>query len=233
MALQDHRLRYLRLADNRPYRHIRQRRAASSSADPDTNNDSSSRQAVLTAPLSDVSEEDLELAAAAAVESDDPTPLQPNTNQKQQPNLDHLSDIPGAQAGGGKKLAIVFTCTVCNTRSAKKFSEQAYNHGVVLVRCPGCQNLHLIADRLGFFTDDEVDGSGDGSGWDIQKALEKRGDNIVAVTDDNVLELTVTDVLGGGKMAEIIGSQQQEEDEEDDEEDDDGSREDTSTKFSK
>lgn len=66
--------------------------------------------------------------------------------------------------------------------------------------------MHLIADRLGFFTDDEIDGDGDGSGWDIQKALEKRGDDIVAVTDDNVLELTMADVLGKEKFEAVLGS---------------------------
>ena len=178
------------------------RRWASSSS---TNNDDISDgnpTADTTTPLSEVSAEDLQLAAAAAMEPDsDDQPAQ----SSQLPKHDHLSDIPGAQAGGGKKLAIVFTCTVCSTRSAKKFSEQAYNHGVVLVRCPGCQNLHLIADRLGFFTDDEIDGDGDGSGWDIQKALEKRGDDIVAVTDDNVLELTMADVLGKEKFEAVVG----------------------------
>ena len=153
-------------------------------------------------PLSEVSADDLQLAAAAAMEPDSDDQL---AQPSQTPKHDHLSDIPGAQTGGGKKLAIVFTCTVCSTRSAKKFSEQAYNHGVVLVRCPGCQNLHLIADRLGFFTDDEIDGDGDGSGWDIQKALEKRGDDIVAVTDDNVLELTMADVLGKEKFEAVAG----------------------------
>lgn len=68
-----------------------------------------------------------------------------------------LSDIPGTGIGKrGRQLAIVFTCTVCNTRSAKQFTENAYRNGVVLVRCPGCQNLHLIADRLGWF--DDLDG---------------------------------------------------------------------------
>ena len=75
---------------------------------------------------------------------------------------------------------------------------------MVLVRCPGCQNLHLIADRLGFFTDDEIDGNGDGTGWDIQKALERRGDDLVAVTDDNVLELTMADVLGKEKFDSLV-----------------------------
>ena len=180
---------------------MRRRWASSSSTNNDDKSDDGNPTADTTTPLSEVSAEDLQLAAAAAMEPDsDDQPAQ----SSQLPKHDHLSDIPGAQAGGGKKLAIVFTCTVCSTRSAKKFSEQAYNHGVVLVRCPGCQNLHLIADRLGFFTDDEIDGDGDGSGWDIQKALEKRGDDIVAVTDDNVLELTMADVLGKEKFEAVV-----------------------------
>ena len=107
-------------------------------------------------------------------------------------------------------------------RSAKAFSKQAYDHGVVLVRCPGeskeiyantlknacenatersqverptpkavrarqpesdasihvthtqqprmpqtigCDNLHLIADRLGWFKDES---------WDVRKLLEEK-----------------------------------------------------------
>lgn len=104
-----------------------------------------------------------------------------------------LSEVPGAQSGG-KKLAVVYTCKVCGTRSAKKFTEQAYNKGVVLVRCPGCENLHLIADRLGYFEDSE------GGGWDIEKFIKEQGDNIKAVNEDNVLELTMRDVLGGNVL---------------------------------
>jgi len=104
--------------------------------------------------------------------------------------------IPGAQAGG-KKLAIVYTCKVCNTRSIKQFSEHSYQNGVVLVKCPGCQNLHLIADRLGWFEDQNPDGTG----WDIQSALEKLGEHVNVVNNDNVLELSIEDLVGGKVVA--------------------------------
>jgi hypothetical protein len=34
------------------------------------------------------------------------------------------------------RLAMAFTCTICDTRSVKSFSRQAYDNGVVLVRRP-------------------------------------------------------------------------------------------------
>mmetsp|Transcript_36496 Transcript_36496/g.53504 ORF Transcript_36496/g.53504 Transcript_36496/m.53504 type:complete len:259 (+) Transcript_36496:75-851(+) len=121
-----------------------------------------------------ISKSDLNLAINAAKEEEGP----PSTS---------FSDIPGAQKGG-RKLAIIYTCTVCDTRSAKKFSEQAYNHGVVLVRCPKCENLHLIADHLGFFED--------GGSWDIESFMKEKGESVRAVTNENVLELTMADIMG-------------------------------------
>lgn len=117
----------------------------------------------------------------------DPTTVPSTTDEQPQDEI----QIPGAQAGG-KKLAIVYTCTVCNTRSIKQFSEHSYQNGVVLVRCPGCQNLHLIADRLGMFEDKGVDGSG----WDVEAALAKLGENVNVVTNDNVMELSLEDLIG-------------------------------------
>lgn len=86
-------------------------------------------------------------------------------------------------------MAIVFTCTVCGTRSAKQFTEQAYNHGVVIVQCPGCNNRHLIADNLGFFSDED-------EGWNIEKAMAKLGENVQVANNDNVLELSLEDIYG-------------------------------------
>lgn len=106
------------------------------------------------------------------------------------------SGVPGAQKGG-KKLAIVFTCTVCDTRSAKQFTENAYRNGVVIVTCPGCGNKHLIADNLGFFEDED-------GGWNIEKALEKMGGNAKLVTNDNVMEVSVEDLYGADKIKAAI-----------------------------
>ena len=130
-----------------------------------------------------LSEGDLKLALQAANDEVD----------EKAPAID-LSNIPGTSKGGSRKLAIIYTCNVCNTRSAKKFTERAYKHGVVLVRCPSCESLHLIADRLGYFSDDE-----DGKGWDIEMFMKSIGkeDNVkVATEGEGVLEVTLEDVLG-------------------------------------
>ena len=60
------------------------------------------------------------------------------------------------------------------------------------MHCPGCENLHLIANPLGMFED-----RGDkGKGWDVQKALANARENVTAASHDNILELTVDDIVG-------------------------------------
>lgn len=83
---------------------------------------------------------------------------------------------------------MIYTCSVCETRSAKTISKHAYYNGVVLVRCPGCENQHLVADRLGWFEDDSVD---------VESLLKHKGESVRFVTAENVLELTENDILGG------------------------------------
>ncbi len=140
-----------------------------------------------TKPLPTLSADDLNLATQAV--NEDQQTL--DSTQSAGFNIDH---IPGTSKGGSRKLLIIYTCNVCNTRSAKRFTERAYNHGVVLVRCPKCESLHLIADRLGYFSDNE-----DGKGWDIERFMKSIGqeDNVKVATEGReVLEVTLKDVLG-------------------------------------
>jgi protein import protein ZIM17 len=97
-----------------------------------------------------------------------------------------FSDVPGVQSDGDK-YAMMYTCGVCETRAAKMISKQAYHHGTVLIRCPSCQNLHLIADNLNQFEE---------PGWRLEDVLAAQGERVRTVASEDVLELTLADITG-------------------------------------
>ncbi|XP_066581999.1 DNL-type zinc finger protein-like [Prorops nasuta] len=89
------------------------------------------------------------------------------------------NDIAKHALGKAKRrLQISFTCKKCNTRNHKTFSKQAYEEGIVIIRCDGCKNNHLIADNLGWFTDyprEKVN---------IEYLLKLKGENVRKVLND-------------------------------------------------
>lgn len=82
-------------------------------------------------------------------------------------------------------LAMVFTCKVCETRQMKSCCRESYEKGVVVVRCNGCDNLHLIVDRLGWF----------GEPGSIEELLATRKETVKKGSVDS-LNLTLEDLAG-------------------------------------
>ncbi|EEF31447.1 uncharacterized protein LOC8268559 [Ricinus communis] len=88
-------------------------------------------------------------------------------------------------------LAMIFTCKVCETRSVKTICRESYEKGVVVARCGGCNNLHLIADRLGWF----------GEPGSIEDFLAARGEEVRKGSTDT-LNLTLEDLAGNKILKE-------------------------------
>ncbi len=103
-----------------------------------------------------------------------------------------FSDVPGAQKINEKgSYHLVYTCGICETRSAKRVSKQAYHFGLVICRCPGCENLHLMADHHGLISESK--------NWNVENELLKVNNgekSFKLVNEDNILHLTYDDIVG-------------------------------------
>jgi len=69
----------------------------------------------------------------------------------------------------------MFTCEVCETKAVKSFSKQSYKEGVVLIRCEGCDKIHLIADNLGWFEDKPVN---------IEELMQRKNKKMMKISEN-------------------------------------------------
>ena len=95
----------------------------------------------------------------------------------------------------------VYTCKVCGNRSERKISKRAYHHGVVLVKCPGCEKNHLVADNLKWFDDNPIT---------IEDIMKAQGETVVKGTcnhgNDSSVSASLDDIvhIEGFNQADII-----------------------------
>lgn len=111
----------------------------------------------------------------------------------------------GASAPAGyhprdRNMVIVYTCAKCETRSAKSFSRHSYERGIVMVRCPGCSKLHLVADHLGWF----------GDNFKVEDLAKERGERVLRVSSEAVEAAAAAgggDGSAGGKLSwqDVVG----------------------------
>jgi len=71
-----------------------------------------------------------------------------------------------------EKMQLSYTCKVCNSRNSKIISKQAYTKGMVIVKCDGCENNHLIADNLGWWDTSEP------GTINIEQIMAKKGETV-------------------------------------------------------
>jgi len=67
-------------------------------------------------------------------------------------------------------------------------SKKSYEKGVVLIRCDGCDNLHLIADNLGWFRDSKTN---------VVDILREKEEEVRSLSCLDMLELSDLGLIQG------------------------------------
>ncbi|KAL4895405.1 DNL zinc finger-domain-containing protein [Aspergillus ambiguus] len=76
----------------------------------------------------------------------------PLTDQQSDPETDARNEEQNRQRREQEPAyQITFTCKPCGHRSSHRMSKHGYHRGTVLIRCPSCENRHIISDHLKIF----------------------------------------------------------------------------------
>lgn len=79
-------------------------------------------------------------------------------NSDMKSNLSEISNgIKISDEVASRKFQLQYTCKLCNTRNSIKVTRIAYRKGIVIAKCKGCENKHLIADNLNWLSGFDYD----------------------------------------------------------------------------
>jgi hypothetical protein len=70
-------------------------------------------------------------------------------------------------------------------------SKHAYTNGLVIIKCDGCTKLHLISDRIGWFTDK----SANNDGVDVERLLREKGESVAKQVNGHEEEHAIKQLL--------------------------------------
>lgn len=87
--------------------------------------------------------------------------------------------VKGATLGDTNRLILMCTCNTCGHKIIKTFTKKAYRNGAVVVFCDNCENRHLIADNIGWFTERPMN---------IEDFAEERGDVMLKIFNHGQLD---------------------------------------------
>jgi protein import protein ZIM17 len=64
------------------------------------------------------------------------------------------------------------------------FTKRSYHHGIVLIRCEGCEGVHLIADNLGWFDDTSIN---------VEDIIKRKGEEYRKLSVEGLFSLSDSD----------------------------------------